>query len=244
MRPSPPPFSWSRAPNAKALPAPRPRTGARARGAGPEAGQETRRQAQHSRHLGRRHRLLERQRLQPRADGVPYPQHRPDRARGRTLHRPLWAAELHRRPRRIPDRAESLPYRPPQGGAPRCQGRVAARGSDAGRTPQAAGLRDRAVRQESPRRPRRHAPHHARLRRVLRLALPLERRGRAGRPRLSEGSRLPRQVRAPRRAAHLGAAERRPADREHRAAHQEADGDDRRRVRGGGQVVHHEVGQG
>ena len=40
-------------------------------------------EAQHPRHHGRRHRLLEHQRLQPRHDGLPHAQHRPHRQRGR-----------------------------------------------------------------------------------------------------------------------------------------------------------------
>ena len=49
--------------------------------------------------MGRRHRLLERQRLQPRRDGLPHSQHRPHRQGGRPLHRLLRPAVLHRRPR-------------------------------------------------------------------------------------------------------------------------------------------------
>ena len=52
-----------------------------------------------------------------------------------------------------------------------------------------AGLHDRAVRQEPPRRRRRDAAHRARLRRVLRLALPPQRRGGVREPRLLQGSR-------------------------------------------------------
>ena len=48
--------------------------------------------------------------------------------------------------------------------------------------------------------------------------------------RLSEGSGVPKEVRATRRAAHLGQRRRHPAHRGHRPAHQEADGDLRRRV--------------
>ena len=39
-------------------------------------------QAEHSHYLGRRHRLVQRQRLQPRHHGLPDPQHRPDRREG------------------------------------------------------------------------------------------------------------------------------------------------------------------
>ena len=51
----------------------------------------------------------------------------------------------------------------------------------------APGLRDRPVRQEPPRRPRRAPADGARLRRVLRLALPPQRRGGAGESRLLQG---------------------------------------------------------
>ena len=58
---------------------------------------------------------------------------------------------------------------------------------------QAARLRDRPVRQEPPRRPRRDPADRPRLRRVLRQPLPPERRGGAGEPRLSEGPRRSRR---------------------------------------------------
>ena len=44
--------------------------------------QTPQRQAQHPRHHGRRHRLLEHQRLQPRHDGLSHAQHRPHRQEG------------------------------------------------------------------------------------------------------------------------------------------------------------------
>ena len=58
------------------------------------------RQAEHPRHLGRRHRDHEPQLLQRRADGLPHAEHRPDRERGDALHRLVRRAELHRRARR------------------------------------------------------------------------------------------------------------------------------------------------
>ena len=54
-------------------------------------------ETQHPRHLGRRHRHPQHQRLQPRPDGLPHAQHRPHRQGRRALHRRLCAAELHRR---------------------------------------------------------------------------------------------------------------------------------------------------
>ena len=65
-------------------------------------------------------------------------------------------------------------------------------------------LRDRAVRQEPCRRPQPVAADGQRLRRVLRQPLPPERRGGAGAAGLSDRPRVPGDVRAAGRAAHLG----------------------------------------
>ena len=89
---------------------------------------------------------------------------------------------------------------------------------------QGAGLRHRPVRQEPPRRPRRHAADRTWLRRVLRQPLPPERRGGAGEPRLPEEPRIQEEVRAARRDPQL---RRRPHHR-HRPADAQAHGDDRR----------------
>ena len=106
---------------------------------------------------------------------------------------------------------------------------------------QAAGLRHRPVRQEPPRRPERVPADRARLRRVLRQPLPPERRGGAGAAGLPEGPGVQGAVRSARRAQLQGDGQgrsdrgsalgqgRQADDRGHRAAHQEADGDDRRR---------------
>ena len=104
--------------------------------------------------------------------------------RGRDVHRLVRPAELHRRPRRVHHRPVADPHGPHQG---RPAGRPG--GHEEGRpdhrhAAQGAGLHDRPVRQEPPRRPRRDAADGARLRRVLRQPLPPERRGRAGEPRL------------------------------------------------------------
>ena len=80
-----------------------------------------------------------------------------------------------------------------------------------------------------------HLAHDARLRRVLRQPLSPERGGGAREARLSADQRLPElppELRSARRAALLGRRQGRTEDREHRAAHQEADGDRRRRVPG------------
>ena len=90
-------------------------------------------------------------------------------------------------------------------------------------------LRDGAVRQEPPRRPRRASADQPRLRRVLRQPVPPQRRGGAGARGLPEGSRVPQALRPARRHPQLGDARRHPEDRGHRPAHQEAHGDHRRR---------------
>ena len=111
------------------------------------------------------------------------------------------------------------------------------RGSDASGVHEEFRLRHGAVRQEPPRRPQRAPADGARVRRVLRQPLPPQRRGRAGVRELSEGSGVPQEVRSARRAQvqgeRQGRCDRRSAvrqgrqagDREHRAAHAQADGD-------------------
>ena len=110
---------------------------------------------------------------------------------------------------------------------------------------QAARLRDRAVRQEPPRRPEQVPADRPRLRRVLRQPLPPQRRGGARGGRTGRRRRTSRaSTSASGRAASCTRwatdaddddrgralrARRAPADRGHRAADQEADGDDRRR---------------
>jgi hypothetical protein len=102
--------------------------------------------------------------------------------RGRPLHRLVRPAELHRRSRRLHHRPVADPHRPHQGRPARRAG-----GHEEGRpddrdAAQGAGLHDRPVRQEPPRRPRRDAADEPRLRRVLRQPLPPQRRGGAGEP--------------------------------------------------------------
>ena len=77
------------------------------RRSGAGGGQE----AQHPRHLGRRHRHPQHQRLQPRRDGLQDAEHRPHRQGGRAVHRRLRAAELHGGPRVVHPRAASVPHR-------------------------------------------------------------------------------------------------------------------------------------
>ena len=147
-----------------------------------------------------------------------------------------------------------LPHRAEQGRHARRAGRPAGRGPDDRRAAQAARLRHRAVRQEPPRRPQRVPADGARLRRVLRQPLPPQRRGGARSCRTTrrpaDFPQLPRAVRAARRAPLLGDRRgrrdraaalgpgRQAADRGHRPADEEADGDDRRRGAGARARLH------
>ena len=121
---------------------------------------------------------------------------------------------------------------------------LAGGGSDDRRIAQAARLCDRAVRQEPPRRQERVPADRARVRRVLRQPLPPQRGGGAGVGELSAGRglpELPRALRPARRDPFVGdgrgrrddrsalGPRRQAEDRGHRAAHEEADADDRRR---------------
>ena len=187
-------------------------------------------QAQHPRHLGRRHRPVQRQRLQQRHDGLPHAQHRPDRRGGRALHRLVRPAELHRRARRLHHRPVADPHRPDQGRPARRARGHEGRGSDHRRAAAPARLRHRPVRQEPPRRPRRDAADQQRLRAVLRQPLSPQRRGGAREPRLPAEPGVQGAVRPARGDPVAGHARRRPADRGHRPADPGAHGD---RGRGG-----------
>src|SRR5206468_3344153 len=70
-----------------------------------------RKKTEHPHPLGRRHRLLERQRLQPRDDGLQNTEHRSDCERRRAFHRLVWSAKLHRRARSVYHRSSGLPNR-------------------------------------------------------------------------------------------------------------------------------------
>ena len=93
--------------------------------------------------------------LQRRPDGLPHPEHRPDRGRGRPVHRLLRRAELHGGPGGVHHRPEPLPHRADQGRHARRRHRAAGRGPDHRHGAEVARLRDRPVRQEPLRRPRR-----------------------------------------------------------------------------------------
>ena len=114
------------------------------------------------------------------------------------------------------------------------------RDADHRRVAETARLRDRAVRQEPPRRPGRVPADQPRLRRVLRQPLSPQRRGGTGEPTdlPEQDSRVPEEVRPARRHQ----VDRRRQDRGHRPADQEAHGDDRRRDLGGGDRLHRPPG--
>ena len=200
-------------------------------------------ETEHPVHHGRRHRLVQRQRLQPRRHGLPHAEHRPDRPGGRAVHRLLRAAELHGRPRRIHHRAGAHPHRPHEGGHAGRHAGAERRGPLGRPVPEGLRLCHRPVRQEPPGRPQRAPADRARLRRVLRQPLSPERRGRAGVRELSQGPGVPQEVRSARRAEVQGHRQGRPDrrravrqgrqadDREHRTAHAQAHGD-------GGRGVH------
>ena len=103
-----------------------------------------RQEAEHPRPLGRRHRLVQRQLLQPRRHGLPDAEHRPHRQGRRPVHRLVRPAELHRRPRGVHHRPVADPHRPHQGRPARLAARLAEGGPDHRRAAQAARLRDAA----------------------------------------------------------------------------------------------------
>ena len=207
-------------------------------------------EAEHPRHHGRRHRLLEHQRLQPRHDGLSHAQHRPHRQRRRDPHRLLRPAILHRRPRRLHHRPKPDAHGPPESWAAGSEGRTVGEGPDARRAAQAAGLHDRTIRQEPSRRPQRVSADGSRLRRVFRQSLPLECGGRARAPGLSEEYGVQAALRSARRPAlhgdhrrdtGRGSAFRQVGQAElhrHRPTHQETHGDGGRGVSPGYARLH------
>ena len=194
--------------------------------------------------MGRRHRDVEHQPLQPRHDGLPHAQHRPHRERRGHLHRLLFPAELHRRPRVLHHRPEPDPHGSDQGRHARRHRRPAEGRPDHRRTSQAAGLRHRPVRQEPSGRPRRIPADRAWVRRILRQSLSPERRGRARTARLSQGPGVQEAVRPPRRAPLPVRRQGRSDDRGHRPAHQEAHGNHRRGDHRSRHGVDGDAGQG
>jgi hypothetical protein len=142
--------------------------------------------------MGRRHRLVEHQHYNRGMMGYRTPNIDRIAREGADLHRLLRAAELHRRPRRLHHRPVPVRTGLTKVGMPGA-GRPAEGRPDHRRTAEAARLRHRPVRQEPPGRQGRVPADGARLRRVLRQPLPPQRRGRAGKPRLPEGPRVPKR---------------------------------------------------
>ena len=155
-------------------------------------------EAEHPGHLRRRHRHPQRERLRPRRGRLHDAEHRSHRQSRRRLHRLLRPAELHGRALGVHHRPGALPHRHVEGRSARRAAGVAEGRPDHRRAPETAGLRDRPVRQEPPRRPRRVPADGARLRRVLRQPLPPQCRRGAGERGLPEESRVQKEVRAAR----------------------------------------------
>jgi len=147
------------------------------------------------------------------------------------------AAELHGRPGRVHHRPAPVPHRAAEGRAARRRTRAASRGPEHRGPAEEPRLRDRAVRQEPPRRSQRAPADGARLRRVLRQPLPPQRRGGAGGPAVSEGPAVQAALRPAWRAALQGQRQGRPDgrpalrpgrqadDRGHGPGHAQAHGD-------------------
>ena len=172
-------------------------------------------QTEHPRHLGRRHRHLEPELLFARADGLPDAQHRPHRQGRDDVHRFATASSRCTAGRSSFITGQSVyAHRPFQGGHSGGADRHEREDHHHRSGAEEPGLRDRAVRQEPPRRPESHAADQPRLRRVLRQPLPPERRGRAGDARLPDRRKdFPKfrdDVRSARRDAFLGDRQGRP----------------------------------
>ena len=170
-------------------------------------------QAEHPRHLGRRHRHHEPQRYSDGLMGYRTPNIDRIAEEGMRFTDCYGEQSCTAGRAAVHHRAVRLPHRPEQGGPAGGRPRAARRGSDDRRATEAARLRHRPVRQEPPRRQGRVPSDQPRVRRVLRQPLPPERRGGAGAARLPAGRRLPRlqgAIRSPGRHPLLG---RRSRDR-------------------------------
>ena len=157
-------------------------------------------QAEHPHDHGRRHRLVQCERLQSWRDGLPHAQHRPHRQGRRPVYRLVRRAKLHRGARGLHHRTIADQDRPDQSRSARLGYRTTRRRHECRRSLETARLRHRTIRQEPSRRPQRISADRARLRRILRQSLSSERRGRAAEPGLPQGPEVPGQVRAARRA--------------------------------------------
>ena len=166
------------------------------------------RQAEHPRHLRRRHRPDQRQRLFVRPDGLPHAEHRPHRPGRHDVHRLLRRAELHGGAVVVHHRPMHAAHRPFEGRHSRRDRGSAGERRDDRRIAQAARLRHRPVRQEPSRRPQRISADGARLRRVLRQSLPPQRRRGSGEPRTYPRDPAFRQAIGPRGVLRCKASDR------------------------------------
>src|SRR5882672_364322 len=143
-------------------------------------GNGERKETQHPGDLGRRHRHLELELLQPRLDGLSDAQHRPHCQRRHDVHRFLRRAKLHGGPLGVHYGTKCLSHRPFKSRRAGGTRRHDRKSSDDRGLLEESGLCNRPVRQESSGRPEPHAAHQSWLRRILRQSVSLERRGRAG----------------------------------------------------------------
>ena len=121
-------------------------------------------QAEHSRHHGRRCRLVQYRRLSPGHHVGQDAESRQARRRRHALHRLLRRGKLHRRPRQFHHRANSAAHRSDHGRPGRRRCRHARRVRDNRAPAEIDGLCDRAVRQEPSRRLEQVSADGARLR--------------------------------------------------------------------------------
>ena len=112
---------------------------------------------------GRRHRVVQRERLQSWRHGLPHSQHRPHRQRRSAVHRLVRRTKLHGGTSRFRHRTITDPYGPDKGWPARCGHRFAGRRPECRRNSQASWLCHRSVRQEPSRRQRRVSANGARL---------------------------------------------------------------------------------
>ena len=117
-----------------------------------------RRPAEHPRHLRRRRRPDEHQRLTHGLVGYKNAEHRPDRQGRHDVHRLLRREQLHGGPLVLHHRPDAQAHRPVEGRHPGRAGRPAGARHHHRPGAQAARLCDRAVRQEPPRRPDEYLP--------------------------------------------------------------------------------------
>ena len=208
---------------------------------------------QHSRDLGRRHRPIESELLHARSDGLSDAQHRPHCQRRHAVHRQLRRAVMHRGPLSFITGQSVLPHGAFEG---RHSGRADRHEREARHdrgAAQGSGLRDRAVRQESPRRPEHMLPTNHGFDEFFGnlYHLNAEEEPEMDNYPPERTFRTSRKTFGPRGVIHSWATDkddktvdaalgqgRQAEDRGHRAAHEKAHGDLRRRIRRRRQGLH------